>query len=323
MISFPSVLESIDDLTKTQIAGLLSLSNQFLKATEENRADAIYFTKKRPIIATSFLENSTRTKHSFAIAVQRLGAMYIDFNVETSSLKKGESLEETFLTLFNQGVDLCIVRTSVSNQFSEFKKFPPIKIINGGDGVNEHPTQALLDLLSLTKIAGELDQLSGKTISIIGDIIHSRVGHSLIKLLPQFGMKIILCGPKEFLPSDPLPNNVTMTQSRDEAILNSDYIYLLRIQKERHEKVADFSNHEYLKLHGVQLDLLKKMNKLIPVFHPGPCNVGVEIDQQLIKSSLYQGHFQVYNSVPMRMAIIQAMLNNNDKNIGYIHGEKF
>jgi aspartate carbamoyltransferase catalytic subunit len=323
MISFPSVFESIDDLTKPQIEGLISLSNEFIRATEENRADGIYFTNKRPIVATSFLENSTRTKHSFAIAIQRLGAMYIDFNVETSSLKKGESLEETFLTLYNQGVSLCVVRTSISNQFKEFKNAPPIKIINGGDGVNEHPTQALLDLLTLINLAGGIENLNGKTISIVGDNIHSRVGHSLIKLLPQFGMKVILSGPKEYLPTNLNNPNVKLLTDRDETILNSDYLYLLRIQKERHENISSLSFDHYLDNFGVQLNLLKKMNKLIPVLHPGPCNIGVELDQDLIKSSLYKGHRQVYYSVPMRMAIVSAILNNNDKNIGIVHGEKF
>lgn len=323
MISFPSVFESIDDLTKPQIEGLLSLSKKF----KDRDSESTFFTYKRPIIATSFLENSTRTKHSFAIAIQKLGAMYIDFNAETSSLKKGESLEETFLTLYHQGVNLCVVRTSVSHQFQEFKNNPPIKIINGGDGINEHPTQALLDLLTLSDLVNGVQNLEGKTISIIGDLIHSRVGHSLIKLLPQFGMNIILCGPEEYLPNNEefhsYDSKIKIKHDRDEAILKSDFIYSLRIQKERHEKTNPAIYDNFNKTHGINLEHLKKMNKIIPVLHPGPCNIGVELDQALVKSSLYQGHFQVFNSVPMRMAIIQAMLNNNDKNIGNIHGEKF
>ncbi len=317
MNSFPSILESISDLNKIQIDGLLSLSSKFKHRDSESNL----FTYRRPIIATSFLENSTRTKHSFAIAVQRLGAMYIDFNAETSSLKKGESLEETFLTLFNQGVNLCVFRSSVSYQLSEFKEAPPIKIINGGDGVNEHPTQALLDLFTLLELAQDL---TGKTLAIFGDNIHSRVGHSLIKLLPLFGTKVILCGPKNFLPEkSALPPGVEWSDNRDETLLKCDFIYLLRIQKERHDSSIISSDADYHARYGVSLELLKKMNKLIPVLHPGPANIGVELDHALIKSSLYQGYLQVQNSVPMRMAIIQSMLVNNDKNIGIIHGEKF
>jgi aspartate carbamoyltransferase catalytic subunit len=321
MNSFPSLLESISDLKKTQIDGLLSLASKF----KHRESESTQFTYRRPIIATSFLENSTRTKHSFAVAIQKMGAIYIDFNAETSSLKKGESLEETFLTLFNQGVNLCIFRSSVSHQLSQFKEAPPIKIINGGDGINEHPTQALLDLFTLYELTPEL---SGKTLAIFGDNIHSRVGHSLINLLPQFGMKVILCGPETFLPTkSSLPAGIELSSNRDETLKKCDFIYLLRIQKERHlsENTLNHlsTDHDYHHTYGVSLDLLKKMNKLVPVLHPGPANIGVELDAGLIKSSLYKGYLQVQNSIPMRMAIIQSMLVNNDKNIGIIHGEKF
>lgn len=315
MASFPSLLESIDDLSIEQIEVLVSRSKHF----KDNPQLSPFNTTPKPIIATSFLENSTRTKHSFAVAIRRLGGLYLDFNAETSSLKKGESLEETFLTLFYQGVNLCVFRSSVSHQLSQFRDAPPIKLVNGGDGVNEHPSQALLDLFTLLELSPDL---KGKTISIIGDNIHSRVAHSLMKLLPQYGMKIILSGPAEFLP-DPktLPANIELLTDRDETVRRSDFIYLLRIQKERHENST--TNDHYLETNGVSLDLLKKLNKLIPVLHPGPANIGVELDQALIKSSLYKGYLQVENSIPMRMAIIEAMLLNNDSNIGRINGEKF
>lgn len=321
MNSFPSLLESIGDLDKLQIDGLLSLASKF----KHRESESTLFTYKRPIIATSFLENSTRTKHSFAIAIQKLGAMYIDFNAETSSLKKGESLEETFLTLFNQGVNMCIFRGSVSHQLGQFREHPPIKIINGGDGVNEHPTQALLDLFTLLELEPEL---SGKTLAIFGDNIHSRVGHSLCKLLPMFGMKVILCGPKSFLPEkNTLPAGVYWSDNRDETLSKCDFIYLLRIQKERHDPALSASgisdSADYHQHYGVTLDQLKRMNKLIPVLHPGPANIGVELDHALIKSSLYKGYLQVQNSIPVRMAVIQSMLVNNDKNIGIINGETF
>lgn len=319
MNSFPSLLESITDLNKIQVEGLLSLTSKL----KHRESESSLFTYRRPVIATSFLENSTRTKHSFAIAIQRLGAIYIDFNAETSSLKKGESLEETFLTLFNQGVNLCIFRSSISHQLSQFRESPPIKIINGGDGINQHPTQALLDLFTLQELAPDLD---GKTLAIFGDNIHSRVGHSLINLLPMFGVKVILCGPQAFLPPGAsLPSGVELSTDRDETIKKCDFIYLLRIQKERHldaELNHLLNDNDYHRAYGVNLDLLKRMQKLVPVLHPGPANIGVELDLALIKSSLYKGYLQVQNSIPMRMAIIQSMLVNNDKNIGNIHGEK-
>ncbi len=314
MQNFPSVLESIKDLDKVQIDGLLSLARKFKGFSHDWQGLPIPFIK-RPIIATSFLENSTRTKHSFAIAIKNLGSTYIDFNGDTSSLKKGESLEETLRTLHSQGVDLCIIRTSISREFEKFKEHPPIKIINGGDGTHQHPTQALLDLFTMREIGLDLE---GKTISIIGDNIHSRVGHSLIDLLPLYGVKVILCGPKECLPdATELDNSsVELCYDADEAIAKSDLLYLLRIQKERHQGETTAYYETYPEKFGVSVERLKKHNKVIPVFHPGPANVGVEISKDLMESPYYFGYEQVHNSIFMRMAIIQAVLQNADKNLG-------
>lgn len=308
MENFPSVLESIDDLNKRQIDGVLGLAHRI-----KNRSDTpFYFSNKTPIIATSFLENSTRTKHSFEIAISKLGCTYIDFNSEKSSLKKGESLEQTLLTLNDQGVDLCIIRTSVSNQLAEFKEKPPIKIINGGDGVNEHPTQALLDIFTLIECGIKLD---GKTFCIAGDNIHSRVGHSLIKLLPQFGVKVLLFGPIALQPTQ-LPEGVEVTYERSEVLKRAEILYLLRVQTERHDEKDD-KIQDYAKDYGFTLEMIESLEKKIPVLHPGPANIGVEICPQLINSKYYLGHEQVRNSIYLRMALIQAMLQNGAKNIGF------
>jgi aspartate carbamoyltransferase catalytic subunit len=315
MQNFPSVFESIKDLNKSHIDGLLSLAGKFKGYAHDWQGLPIPFIK-RPIIATSFLENSTRTKHSFAIAIKNLGATYIDFNADTSSLKKGESLEETLRTLHSQGVDLCIIRGNVSNELSQFKGRAPIKIINGGDGTHQHPTQALLDLFTMIQIKMDI---SGKTIAIIGDTAHSRVGHSLLDLLPQYGAKIILCGPPDCLPSAEemaAYPNVTLSSDVDETIKQSDLLYLLRIQKERHSG-KDVSYYEtYPEDYGVSVERLRRHNKIIPVFHPGPANVGVEITRDLMDSPFYFGYEQVHNSIFMRMAIMQAVLQNADKNLG-------
>ena len=312
MHGFPSVLESIKDLDKKQIDGLLGLAKKFKSYANDWHGLPVPFIKT-PIVATSFLENSTRTKNSFAVAIKKIGATYIDFNAETSSLKKGESLEETLLTLNAQGIDLCIIRTSVSRELEKFKDNPPVKIINGGDGTHQHPTQALLDLLTIMEIG--LD-LNGKTVAIIGDCSHSRVGHSLIDLLPMFGAKIILCGPKVCLPQKLDNPHVTLMDDVNECIKQSDLLYLLRIQKERHQG-EDVSYYEtYPQDFGVDIARLKKLDRHIPIFHPGPANVGVEISHDLIKSKYYFGYEQVQNSIYMRMAIMQAVLQNQDKNAG-------
>ncbi|TNE98610.1 MAG: aspartate carbamoyltransferase catalytic subunit [Deltaproteobacteria bacterium] len=317
MNNFPSVFEAINDLSKDQIEGLLILARKF----KERDHDKPQFPNKLPIVANSFLENSTRTKNSFAIAIKRLGCHYLDFNTETSSLNKGESLEETLLTLYAQGVDLCIIRTSVSNQLSEFKNNTPVKIINGGDGTNQHPTQALLDLFTMQEIGIELE---GKTMAIIGDCIHSRVGHSLCELLPQFGCNIILCGPSDYVPKTPEYEGVEISNDLESTVKRSDFLYTLRIQKERHAGSTEAAKHydTYHDKYGISRDKLKAWNKEVPVFHPGPANIGVEISTDIIKSSLYKGYDQVVNSIYMRMAIITAILSNNDKNIGIIDGTR-
>lgn len=312
MNKFPSVLECIEDLTFEQIRSLLDVSAQN-KIRFEDRQFAPYESYRKYVVATSFLEHSTRTKHSFAIAIQKLGCMYLDFNAEKSSLQKGENIEETLLTLWHQGVDLCVLRTSVSHQLNEFKNLPPIKLINGGDGINEHPTQALLDLFTLIDQGHELE---GKTITIVGDSLHSRVTHSLVRLLPQFGAKVILCGPDEYLYDT--KGVAALSTNLDECIEQSDILYLLRIQKERHNSPRHTQIYEnYASQFGVTLDRLAKFNKKIPVLHPGPANIGLEIGHDVVKSELFLGYQQVVNSVYMRMAILMAMLENRDKNIGH------
>lgn len=308
MKGFPAVLENISDLNLKQIQALLSLTTDY-KNKDSDLVESFYEGFRTPIIATSFLENSTRTKHSFAIAIQKLGGMYIDFNADTSSLKKGETLEETLLTLKHQGVDCCIIRTSISSELNQFKNNPPLKIINGGDGTNQHPTQALLDLFTLIENHGDLN---GKTMAIIGDCVHSRVTHSLVELLPQFGMNLILCGPEGYIPESVNDKKVSLCSNRDEAISKSDILYLLRIQKERHAGAEDKHFATYHEKFGCSLDVLGGLNKEVFVYHPGPANIGVEISLDLIKSPLYQGYKQVENSTYMRMAIIAGILSNRN-----------
>ena len=306
MLKFPSILENIEDLNKDQIDALMHRTLDF----ELNKPTKLPIHKKISIV-TSFLENSTRTKLSFAMAIKNLGGHYIDFNMEASSLKKGESLEQTFLTLYYQGINLCILRTSESHLLKQFKKRPPIKIINAGDGTNQHPTQALLDLYTLKKLFKNLKNI---TLAIIGDCKHSRVAHSLFKLLPEYGINIILAGPSEFMPKD---QKFKQVDSIDEAILQSDALYMLRIQNERHEEKAySFQGSDYHQKWGINKNRFQSLAKKIPVLHPGPANIDVEVDQEIVDSELWTAHKQVENSVFMRMAIIELMILNKDQNIG-------
>lgn len=310
MAIFPSILEGINDLELSQIKGLLTRASD-LKNGHPPRLPL----RKALTVATSFLENSTRTKLSFALAIKKLGGHYIDFLAETSSLKKGESLEQTLLTLYYQGIDICIIRTNESNLLEKFKDRPPIKIINGGDGINQHPTQALLDLMTFSDYFGGLKNLKGKTVTIVGDCIHSRVTHSLTDLLPQFGIKVVLCGPTYFLPTE-APKNVTLTSDFNEAFAQTDALYMLRIQNERHSSEIAKKIEQYKELYAVGIDTFQKHNKVVPVYHPGPANIGVEVSDEIVNSEIWMAHHQVQNSVYMRMAIIEAMVTNEDHNIG-------
>lgn len=308
MNNFPMVLESIKDLSLEQVNFLMSSARGF---KYNPRKYAIYDNKK-PVVATCFLEHSTRTRNSFVLAAEKLGAIYLNFDPATSSLKKGENLEETFYTLKSQGVDLCIIRTAVPGELHPFKDNPPFQIINGGDGMHQHPTQALLDLFTMLETGWKPD---GKTMTIIGDCEHSRVCHSLIDLITMVGGKIILCGPSGCLPEHSPHPQVELCLDVEYAIKNSDLIYLLRIQKERHKRFGDTNYFsDYPKSHGVTIERVKNLNKNIPIYHPGPANIGVEIGSCVFKQPTtshelgYLGYEQVRHSLWMRMAIIMAML---------------
>lgn len=308
MTPFPSVLESVDDLSIEQIETLLTLAQHIER---DNLHLATQNSLKAPTVYTLFFENSTRTKLSFATSAQKLGAHYLDFPIQTSSVKKGENIEETLLTLKAQGAELCVIRTSENEFFKNYKENPPLKLINGGDGINEHPTQALLDLYQLVKFFGDLKSLAGKTVGIAGDIIHSRVAHSLLKLLPKFGVKICLFGPVYFLPKE--LGRFQIANNKTEFLKQSDIIYLLRIQFERlnfaEQKITEIKNH-YPSKFGFGLEDAKNNERFF--LHPGPVNIGMEISPELLKSQYYLGHQQVESSIPVRMAILLLVLNNQD-----------
>lgn len=313
MKPFPLILESIKDLTKGQVQDVFKLAKSFKNGSEpegtpfsfkENKStQKADFGSKRPLIATFFQEPSTRTKNSFAIAAKRLKTDYVDLAPQFSSLKKGEDLEQTFITLKYQGVNLIICRSPLE-KISSRVKIPNVAYINGGDGKNEHPTQALLDAFSM--IDKGLD-LSKTTIALIGDILHSRVAHSLMKLIPELGGKVLICGPSDWLPKDDLGPSIERVSSLEEAILKADVLYPLRIQKERHQNTTQNEDY-FIKYFKVSLKKLNEMNREPLVFHAGPFNIGVEIDQDLLESPLFQAYNQIENSIFIRMSIIQLML---------------
>ncbi len=304
MHTFPSVLEGISDLSLEQIHHLLKKAKAFkngsLKPQKEKNSS---FT-----VASYFEENSTRTKLSFIQACENLDARFLNFDVSTSSVKKGESLEETFFTLKSLGVNICVYRGSRSGALTSFKKRPPLKIINGGDGMHQHPTQALLDLFTMLE---SNHNPKNKTLTIIGDCIHSRVCHSLIDLITLWGGKVILTGPKGCVPENYKKKGVTITHNLDEALEKSDIIYLLRVQLERHRRFGEseyFS--DYAGRFGMNIQKLQKLKREIPIYHAGPTNIGMEIANDIIQSKYYMGHKEVENSIFIRMAILEELMND-------------
>ena len=265
------------------------------------------FQKFAQLLLIYFWKTQHVQFNSFAIACHRLGATYLSIDAAKTSLSKGESLRETFLTLKHQGIDLVIMRTPNKYEFSPFKEDDfPLAIINAGDGTHQHPTQALLDLFTMIASGHTLE---GKTILIAGDCEHSRVARSLIDLLPLYGAKILLAGPSSWTKKIASQNQVETEEDMDAAIKKADLIYLLRIQNERHDQKSDeeFSK-SYHKNYGVNLARIKRLNKLIPIYHPGPFNEGVEISLDIVNSPYYFGYKQVEHSTYMRMAIIEKIL---------------
>ncbi|MDC0256003.1 aspartate carbamoyltransferase catalytic subunit [Bacteriovoracales bacterium] len=303
MEPFPLILESVKDLSKVQVQSVFKLAHRFKVGDFSSIQHKN--SSQRPLVATFFQEPSTRTKNSFAIAAKRLNFEHVDLSPENSSLKKGEDLEQTFLTLKYQGVNLLVSRSPQERMIQDIK-MPKMAYINGGDGKNQHPTQALLDVF--TMIEKGLD-LSKTTVAIIGDVLHSRVAHSLMDLIPQFGGKILLCGPDEWLPKGDLAPFIEKSNSLEDVILRSDVLYPLRIQKERHLKKGQV-DHQFSDRYKISLKKLNQLKRSPLVFHAGPFNIGVEIDKDILESPLFQAYEQIENSVHLRMSLIQMMLES-------------
>lgn len=256
-------------------------------------------------IVNLFFENSTRTRISFELAEKRLSADTVNFSSTGSSLAKGESLKDTVRNLYAMKIDAVVMRHSVPGSVKLLSQFIDAVVINAGDGTHEHPTQALLDMMSLQEKFGSLD---GLHVAIIGDIRHSRVALSNIFGLRTMGAKIVLCGPPTFIPYGIEDLGVKVTYDLDEALAFADAINVLRIQRERQGKGLIPSLREYRQTFGVTRQRLEKVRKSITILHPGPINRGVEIDTDVADSEHSLILHQVLNGVAVRMAILYLLL---------------
>ena len=262
-------------------------------------------TLKGKTIVNLFFENSTRTKMSFDLAEKRLSADSISFSASSSSLKKGETFKDTIKNIYAMKIDAVVMRHPTPGSSKLLSEFVDAVVINAGDGTHEHPTQAILDMMSIKEKYGDF---KGLKVSIIGDIRHSRVALSNIYGLKTMGAEVMLCGPPTFIPKGIESLGVKVTNKLEDALEFSDVVNILRIQKERQGKSLIPSLKEYRTLYGVTMDKLDKYQKNLTIMHPGPINRGVEIDSNVADSEHSIILDQVLNGVASRMAILYLLV---------------
>lgn len=301
-------LLGIRQLTKKDIQLILSTAQQFKDVLQRP-------VKKVPslrdvTIVNLFFENSTRTRMSFELAEKRLSADTLNFTVSSSSTKKGETLLDTVNNILSMKVDMVVMRHSASGAPHFLAKHIPAAIINAGDGINEHPTQALLDAFSILE---KKEKLEGQKVAIIGDILHSRVALSNIYLLKKMGAEVMVSGPPTLIPKyiqEAL--GVQVEYNVKKALAWCDVANVLRIQLERQNQPLFSSLREYNLVYGIKKNMLEGLHKEIVIMHPGPINRGVEIDSDVADGPHSIILNQVENGVAIRMAVLYLLANREN-----------
>ena len=294
-------LLSIKDLSKKDINRILNQAEKYLLSRKSKKNK---FILEKNII-NLFFEHSTRTLTSFELAGKQMGASVINMSIATSAIKKGESLIDTAMTLNAMNPDILIVRHKMSGVPYLLSEKVNCSVINAGDGSNEHPTQALLDALTIKR---NKKKIEGLEVAILGDVLHSRVARSNIYLLKKFGAKIRIICPPTLLPANIEKLGVSVYKNLDQGLDGVDIIMVLRIQKERMEGSFVPSEKEFFRFWGLDRNKLNKAKKNALVMHPGPINRGIEIDSDVaddIGRSLILE--QVKLGVAIRMAVIKEL----------------
>ena len=308
-------------LSVSHLLGIKYLNNDDLELIFET---ATHFKEviNRPIkkvpslrditIANLFFENSTRTKLSFELAEKRLSADVLNFSANQSSVKKGETLEDTVNNILAMKVDMVVMRHPHPGAAHFLSNRVNSCIINAGDGTHEHPSQALLDAFSLLEKFGDL---AGKRIAIVGDILHSRVALSNIYALKMLGAEVTVCAPKSLLPRHINALGVKISTNFEETLKWCDAVNMLRVQNERMDLNYFPSTREYSQNFGLTRERLLPLRKEIVVLHPGPINRGVEISSEIADSEQAIILDQVENGVAIRMAIIYLLASKLNSTI--------
>lgn len=295
-------LVSMELLSNDQVFSLIQNALAFKTNQSQFSLDRQYF------VSNLFFESSTRTHKSFEVAEKKLGFDVIEFDAKTSSVNKGETLYDTVLTMSAIGVDICVIRHSEVDYYKELIDSQGIKcaIVNGGDGSGQHPSQSLLDLVTIYEEFGHFD---GLKIVISGDLTHSRVAKSNMEILKRLGAIIYFTGPEEWYSNefDKFGEYVDI----DQVIEDIDVLMLLRVQHERHDGTQNFSKEEYHKGFGLTEERYAKLSKNAIIMHPAPVNRDVEIADSLVEAEKSRIVNQMENGVFARMAILEAIVNGN------------
>lgn len=289
-------LTRLSDFTVEEIMEILERANRYASGETIPQLEG-------KVVANLFFEPSTRTQYSFMMAEQKLGLKTMDFTAETSSVQKGETLYDTVKTFEAIGVDGVVIRHPQNNYFEELIPNLNIPIFNGGDGSGNHPTQSLLDLLTIYQEYGKFE---GLKIAIVGDIAHSRVAHTNIEVMNRLGMEVHLVAPEQFQEEGYAWENL------DEVLEEMDIIMLLRVQHERHDSGMQLTKEEYHKQYGLTVEREKRMKEGAIIMHPAPFNRGVEIADDVVECKRSRIFKQMSNGVFIRMAVLVGSLGYVD-----------
>ncbi len=292
-------LLDIESLTPEQITAVLDTARAF-KAVGERTIKKVPALRGKTVV-NFFVEPSTRTRISFELAAQRLSADIINFSADASSFKKGETLKDTARNLEALNADIIVIRHAASGAPHFLSRVVQSAIVNAGDGAHEHPTQALLDTFTIREKKG---RIAGLNVTILGDILYSRVARSNIWALTKLGARVTLCGPSTLVPRVFEQMGCRVTHRVDEALADADVINLLRIQHERQRQTMFPSLGEYTSLFGLTKARFARIKPDALIMHPGPINRGVEIDSEVADGPRSVILEQVTNGIAVRMAVL-------------------
>ncbi len=299
-------LLDIESLSAEELTTVLDTAREF-KAVGERDIKKVPALQGKTVV-NFFVEPSTRTRVSFELSAKRLSADIINFSADASSFQKGESLKDTARTLEALNADIIVIRHKAAGAPHFLARFLKAHVVNAGDGAHEHPTQALLDVFTIREKKGAI---AGLNVTILGDILFSRVARSNIWALRKLGANVTLCGPSTLVPRVFEQMGCRVTYDLDEALTGADVINLLRIQHERQRKTMFPNIGEYARLFGLNRARLAKAKSDALIMHPGPMNRGVEIESELADCDRAVILEQVTNGIAVRMAVLYLVNGGN------------